>query len=57
MKMAKNRLKTGPPQRYLNTGYQCHSFGTLLISMGGPLLFAAKSQHFESSVKVKFLRD
>ena len=54
MKMAKNRIKTGPPQRSLST----NATPLVLFSdeWGGPRLFAAKLRDFESSVKVKFLR-
>ena len=50
MKMAKNPIKIGPPQRSLNTN------ATPLVIFSS-WLFAAKLRYFESSVKVKFLRD
>ena len=48
MKMAKNRLKTGPPQQSLNTN------ATPLVLFSSRL-FAAKLQYFESLVNDKFL--
>ena len=54
MKMTKNRIKTGLPQRSLST----NAPPLVLFSgeWGGPRLFAAKLLDFESSVNVKFLR-